>query len=560
MAYEVKIPTIKLDETTRSTSTSAVPSPRDSYNSLITNKVEGGEHSDKYDLGKAREKKECRRSCCCSSVGQSVWGVLLIAISIGGFIVSPLDILLWEKLNMREGLPPYEWWSDPPDELLMRIYIFNVTNHDRFLNGLDAKINVEEIGPIVYLEKLLHSNETFNENSTLSYKARRFLVYLPEKNTINLNSTIVVPNLALLGIASRLYDANYFMRTGFKFLANSHGSTFFNQISIYQYLWDYQDSILETTKSLAPNMVPTTNMGVLKGIYEGFADDVTVMMGPKYGHENFFKIVRFNNREQLKGYNLDTCPDRITGATEGVMYHQRMKKTDVLKYLRKTICRTMSLHFDEELTVDNVPVYRFNLSDDAFNRIRNGTDCYDTVPSLPDGVTDTSKCFDGIPMVASYPHFYTGLPHRNKYVTGLKPDKEKHNSYVLVEPLTGTPFRALARMQCNLRVQNLSVFHGDNYDKFSELIIPLTWIEYSQEGLPNTIRYTIYFMVVILPPLSTILLTFTLVLGFYYVIKQVFRVKKDLFRSFLSLYKEEDVLCKNKVIAYETESFLKVPS
>ncbi|VVC98854.1 unnamed protein product [Leptidea sinapis] len=163
-------------------------------------------------------------------------------------------------------------------------------------------------------------------------------------------------------------------------------------------------------------------------------------------------------------------------------------------------------------------------------------------------------------MVASYPHFYTGLPHRNKYVTGLKPDKEKHNSYVLVEPLTGTPFRALARMQCNLRVQNLSVFHGDNYDKFSELIIPLTWIEYSQEGLPNTIRYTIYFMVVILPPLSTILLTFTLVLGFYYVIKQVFRVKKDLFRSFLSLYKEEDVLCKNKVIAYETESFLKVPS
>ncbi|VVC98853.1 unnamed protein product [Leptidea sinapis] len=65
-----------------------------------------------------------------SSVGQSVWGVLLIAISIGGFIVS---------------LPPYEWWSDPPDELLMRIYIFNVTNHDRFLNGLDAKINVEEI-------------------------------------------------------------------------------------------------------------------------------------------------------------------------------------------------------------------------------------------------------------------------------------------------------------------------------------------------------------------------------------------------------------------------------
>lgn len=48
-------------------------------------------------------------------------------------------------------MPPYEWWSDPPDEVKLRAYVFNVTNHERFMAGLDDKLNVQEIGPIVYL-------------------------------------------------------------------------------------------------------------------------------------------------------------------------------------------------------------------------------------------------------------------------------------------------------------------------------------------------------------------------------------------------------------------------
>ena len=42
-------------------------------------------------------------------------------------------------------------WADPPDEVKMKAHIFNVTNHERFLQGLDDKINMEEIGPFVYL-------------------------------------------------------------------------------------------------------------------------------------------------------------------------------------------------------------------------------------------------------------------------------------------------------------------------------------------------------------------------------------------------------------------------
>lgn len=51
---------------------------------------------------------------------------------------------------MVRGLPAYEWWKNPPDEVLLRVYLFNVTNSERFENGIDSKLELNEIGPIVF--------------------------------------------------------------------------------------------------------------------------------------------------------------------------------------------------------------------------------------------------------------------------------------------------------------------------------------------------------------------------------------------------------------------------
>lgn len=48
------------------------------------------------------------------------------------------------------GLPAYEWWKNPPDEVLLRVYIFNITNSEEFLNGTDARLRLQEVGPIVF--------------------------------------------------------------------------------------------------------------------------------------------------------------------------------------------------------------------------------------------------------------------------------------------------------------------------------------------------------------------------------------------------------------------------
>lgn len=55
-----------------------------------------------------------------------------------------------EYFLLVEGLPAFDWWFYPPDEVLLKIYMFNITNSEQFLSGIDSKLKVKEVGPIIY--------------------------------------------------------------------------------------------------------------------------------------------------------------------------------------------------------------------------------------------------------------------------------------------------------------------------------------------------------------------------------------------------------------------------
>lgn len=78
------------------------------------------------------------------------------------------------------------------------MYIFNVTNSVDFLNGNASTLTMEQVGPFVYQEKLIHTDIIFNENGTMSYTAHRSAVFLPHLSNISRDATIIVPNLAIL--------------------------------------------------------------------------------------------------------------------------------------------------------------------------------------------------------------------------------------------------------------------------------------------------------------------------------------------------------------------------
>lgn len=100
---------------------------------------------------------------------------------------------------MIPGFPAYNWWLDPPDEILLKVYAFNVTNTFRFLNGKDKKMKMQEVGPFVFSERVRHTDVVFNENSTLTYTVHRTAVFLPElSGNLTLDTRLILPNFAYI--------------------------------------------------------------------------------------------------------------------------------------------------------------------------------------------------------------------------------------------------------------------------------------------------------------------------------------------------------------------------
>lgn len=50
---------------------------------------------------------------------------------------------------LNKGSLSFKLWQNPPYEIYLKIYIFNVTNADAFIAGRE-KLKFEEIGPYTY--------------------------------------------------------------------------------------------------------------------------------------------------------------------------------------------------------------------------------------------------------------------------------------------------------------------------------------------------------------------------------------------------------------------------
>ena len=83
-----------------------------------------------------------------------------------------------------------------------------------------------------------------------------------------------------------------------------------------------------------------------------------------------------------------------------------------------------------------------------------------------------------MPFAASNPHFYGRYPNplTNK-LEGFKPIRERHQSYLIVEPVMGVPIDQSARSQSNVIIPQLYGF-DDKIHRFSNMALPTFWVEY----------------------------------------------------------------------------------
>jgi scavenger receptor class B, member 1 len=126
-----------------------------------------------------------------------------------------------QNLRLWNGTISFHYWQKPGVVRLTKIYIFNVTNPDGFLN-YGEKPRLNEIGPFVYRsvsakrafatrkrlliciiclfyrENMEKVNVVFHENRTLSFQHRKILHFVPELSVGDPKQKITVPNIPLL--------------------------------------------------------------------------------------------------------------------------------------------------------------------------------------------------------------------------------------------------------------------------------------------------------------------------------------------------------------------------
>lgn len=76
------------------------------------------------------------------------------------------------NLAYSESSSSAQMWSDQPLNPYLKVYFFNYSNYQEYLIGTNDRLEIQEIGPYVYVEHVEKTNVVYEEDNTISYKVR----------------------------------------------------------------------------------------------------------------------------------------------------------------------------------------------------------------------------------------------------------------------------------------------------------------------------------------------------------------------------------------------------
>lgn len=135
----------------------------------------------------------------------------------------------------------------------------------------------------------------------------------------------------------------------------------------------------------------------------------------------------------------------------GELLPTKIRKDHRLRLFLVELCRAVSFEFDREEEVHGVMGYRF------VGDARSMDDpCSEDRELLPSGVINITQCKQGAPHYVSFPHFFLADGYYRGGIEGMNPDEERHQSFLTIEPKTGTVLKSSLRLQVNALLQQYS--------------------------------------------------------------------------------------------------------
>ncbi|CAG9794598.1 unnamed protein product [Diatraea saccharalis] len=446
------------------------------------------------------------------------FSIFTVAIGIILSFVPWLDYIIFRELKIWNGSLSYSYWQKPGVTRLTKVYIFNVTNPQGFLeNGEKPKL--VEVGPFVYREDMEKVNIKFHDNDTVTYQHNKILRFVPEMS-VDKNQKLVVPNIPLLTVTSFSPNLAGFL---FNLLVSGLAITYkerakpFVHVTAEELVFGYDDPLVTLAHYFYPKgKRPNSQMGLLLA-RNGTLEEVSTIYTGQESLDRFGYIDKINGLDHLPHWRDRPCND--IRASEGSFFPPRaVTKSDLVYVYDKDLCRILPLQYRKDIYKDGIQTGLYTPPSSTLENADLNPDnkCYcDGEKCPPRGLQNISPCQYNAPVYLSYPHFFDAEPTLLDSFEGLKPDKKKHESYFMIQPKLGVPIEGFVRVQLNLKVDRAPDIGVNNINKFPDIIFPVMWIEEGIHEVTTPIWRWIYLATTVGPVAAPLLSYSMIVIGLF---------------------------------------------
>ncbi|XP_035232848.1 lysosome membrane protein 2-like [Stegodyphus dumicola] len=405
-------------------------------------------------------------------------GFLLVIVCIGITILFPVyykKTLDYETTLVNNTIL-YDIWKNLPLPVYEKLYFFNITNGDEFVNNSEI-LKVQEVGPYTYKSTWVKDDISWL-NGTVSYREKKTYYFDKENSVGGENDVIYTLNGPLIIASDVLKEKNILIRSAAGSFFYTLGETLIIKKTVAELAFKgYEDSIIKYGKYVKRNI--PYKKGIFSWLYGKNATDeglFTVFTGES-DHKKMNLIKEWNGSKKLTFWKDDTC--NMMNGTNAEVGPALTENQNSYTFFQPLICRSLTFNYTRDVNHKTIFCRRFESSTEtlASSTINPDNWCFETDPDLKSGSQDLSPCQFGAPVVLTFPHFYLSDPSYLQNVSGLSPDKEKHGSHIDVAPVIGVSVDLCLRFQVNLKVQQVPDI--DELEDINPGIYPVFWVEMS---------------------------------------------------------------------------------
>ncbi|RVE52909.1 hypothetical protein evm_002386 [Chilo suppressalis] len=427
--------------------------------------------------------------------------VLAVILAAWGFprIVSKQ---IQKNVQLENSSVMFEKWRKLPMPLTFKIYVFNVTNAEDINSG--AKPMLTEIGPYVYKEYRERTILGYGENDTIRYTLKKTFIFdAEESGPLTENDEVVVINFSYMAAILAVQE----MMPSLTTVVNQALEEFFTDLKDPFMRIKVRDLFFD---GIHVNCVGNHSaLGLVCGQLK--SDTPPTMRPTEDGTGYYFSMFSHMNRTESGPYDMVRGTEDIRELGHVVAYKGERSMSQWgdpycgqlngsdssifppidggnvpqrLYIFEPEICRSMFATLVGKTTVFNMSAFHYSISSDvlAARSANPNNKCYcrknwsaNHDGCLLMGVMNLAPC-QGAPAIASLPHFYLASEELLQYfASGINPDKEKHDTYLYLEPVTGVVLKGLRRFQFNIELRNIP--EVPQLAKVPTGLFPLLWIE-----------------------------------------------------------------------------------